>query len=123
MSLKLLCLVAVISSGCSSNGDHEEAAITARYIRHQVSSDTTTINTYRNDEAGLPVFRRIKKVGFTDCLGAMVILHKEGESLSKILPDSSNDDMQSFRLNEANEISYLLTCYKPSNSLVIEREE
>ena len=123
MSWKLPCIVAVISFSCSSNDDREEAAITARYIRHQVSSDTTTINTSRNDEVDLPVFRRIRKVGYPDCLGAMVILHQKGESLSKILTDSSNDDMQSFRLNEPNEVSYLLTCHKPSNTLVIEREE
>ena len=123
MSWKLLCIVAVVSSSCSSNDDREESAITARYIRAQVSSDTATINTYRNDEVDLPVFRRIRKVGYSDCLGAMVILHQKGESLSKIITDSSNDDMQSFRLNEPNEVSYLLTCHKPSNTLVIEREE
>ena len=123
MSWKLLCLFAVISSSCSSNDDHEEAAVTARYIRHEVSSDSTTIKTHRSDEVGLPVFRRIRKVGYSDCLGAMVILHQKGESLSKILTDSGNDDMQSFRLNEPNEVSYLLTCHKPSNTLVVEREE
>ena len=83
MSLKLLCLVAVISSSCSSNDDHEEAAITARYIRHQVSSDTTTVKNYRNDEIDLPVFRRIRTVGYSDCLGAMVILHQKGNPYPK----------------------------------------